>query len=735
MSATKKLTNDQMVEITRRMPETGGTQLAGEYGVSRQTIYRAKDIVEAAEVFAAKDAPAPMGEFGATGLSRFGGQIQEDYAQEWRTLNRMVPLVEEMMNHPTISSMLFSMGMFLAGAEWVVRPGGDSPEDEAAAKFLRECKDDLSHSWTDFISQALTMIPYGFAPHEICYKRRLGKDGKHPSKYDDGRLAWRKFAFRSQDTVWGWEFDDNGGIKGMVQKADYSREEVLIPITKMLLFRINPLKNNPQGKSALRACFEPWYYSKTFQEIMGISAERMGGGLPVIYLGDGTSKAGNDSDFEFAKKVVRDVRMDEQSGIVFPFQKQTADGRGVLFELVSPPSKGAIDWIGTIQMFNQQLSQTLLNQIIFLGVGEGGGAYALGVELRRIFEQSIKAYGKNIADTINRWAVSRLFSYNTFQVDELPYFELVLPENIDMLAAVNALNVASTGNLLTVDQTVERKVRELLQLPQLSEQVDAPPVDPAPEGKYKVRVDRVNAGDVFADLRTDAPTREIGRLEESTNNLSRRLQGIYESFIRRVVERLENDNNRKQRKVLGIFPRSGQEVQIVEKSLEEVRDELQDALAVAIMASVDQVYGDAEFQAEAVQLAADEITNQTDYLNNSFIPAVREKINQFLESPEGSVFKLGVLAAALGSFVGRIASYAGSKWAVLQQLIGMKLQREDKRVYWMTDALAIHCESCAEYGDREYASYDTLLRETGGVTPGNGTVCLTRCRCTLLKAE
>ena len=42
---------------------------------------------------------------------------------------------------------------------------------------------------------------------------------------------------------------------------------------------------------------------KNFAEIEGISAERMGGGLPVIYLGEGTSKAGSKSDFEFAKSV------------------------------------------------------------------------------------------------------------------------------------------------------------------------------------------------------------------------------------------------------------------------------------------------------------------------------------------------------------------------------------------------------------------------------------------------
>jgi len=32
-----------------------------------------------------------------------------------------------------------------------------------------------SHTWEDFVVEALSMLGYGFAPHEIVYKRRLGR--------------------------------------------------------------------------------------------------------------------------------------------------------------------------------------------------------------------------------------------------------------------------------------------------------------------------------------------------------------------------------------------------------------------------------------------------------------------------------------------------------------------------------------------------------------------------------
>jgi DNA-binding phage protein len=309
MSRAKLLNYDQIMDINASFDEVGATTLAKNYGVSRQTIYRARDDFQAATKGLAKATPKnpPFGEFGVTGLQRFGGTVREDYNRTWQNLLTMVPLVKEMLDHPIVGATMFAVEMYIRTAEWSVVPGGDSAKDESAKQFLEECMDDMSHTFAEHITQALSMLSYGFAPFEVCYKKRQGDKGKHVSEFDDGRIGWRKFAFRSQDTLspgHEWEFDDNGGIKGMYQKHEWTKPEVFIPIEKMILYRTTAAKNNPQGRSALRAAYMAWYYAKNFAEIEGISAERMGGGLPVIYLGEGTSKAGSNSDFEFAKSVV-----------------------------------------------------------------------------------------------------------------------------------------------------------------------------------------------------------------------------------------------------------------------------------------------------------------------------------------------------------------------------------------------------------------------------------------------
>src|SRR6185369_13196324 len=117
--------------------------------------------------------------------------------------------------------------------EWRVVPKGaedndrTDPKCQESADFVESCMHDMSHSWEDLVDENLSMLQYGYAPHELVYKKRLGRDpGPDPdnpgenlpqSEYDDGKIGWRRIPIRGQDTVLKWFFDQNGQIKGMTQ--------------------------------------------------------------------------------------------------------------------------------------------------------------------------------------------------------------------------------------------------------------------------------------------------------------------------------------------------------------------------------------------------------------------------------------------------------------------------------------------------------------------------------------
>src|SRR5258708_3516520 len=82
---------------------------------------------------------------------------------------------EMMDNSPTVGAILFAIQQSMRQVSWRVEAPDDRPESVEAAEFVQSCMDDMSQSWPDFVSESLSMLPYGFAPHGIVYKRRLGQ--------------------------------------------------------------------------------------------------------------------------------------------------------------------------------------------------------------------------------------------------------------------------------------------------------------------------------------------------------------------------------------------------------------------------------------------------------------------------------------------------------------------------------------------------------------------------------
>src|SRR5690606_26845233 len=100
-------------------------------------------------------------------------------------------------------------------------------------------------------------------------------------------VGWARIPSRSQHTLYGWQFADNGDIKGFIQQAPPKYETITIPLSKGLLFRTKIARDNPEGRSLLRNAYRPWYFKKRIEEIEGIGIERDLAGLPVLQAPEG----------------------------------------------------------------------------------------------------------------------------------------------------------------------------------------------------------------------------------------------------------------------------------------------------------------------------------------------------------------------------------------------------------------------------------------------------------------
>jgi hypothetical protein len=406
-------------------------------------------------------------EIGRTGARRLGGWVIEEFDPNLRG-RRAVKTYDEMRrNDPDVALGLRAIEWVISQVEWRVEPGGEKGSDKKAAEFLESCMDDMSHTWRAFISRALECLAFGFAWHEVVYKVRHGTQGDPSSKFDDGRLGWRKIPLINPQTLWMWDFDKDGSINGMVQTTMEMNGEgnlVTIPISKSILFRAQMDGENPEGISLLRACYWPWYKKKNMEEIEAIGIERDLTGMLVVYLPVNATPV----DHAKALDIVNNSRKDDMAGFVAP-QFGPGEHERFRFEIISSPGTKSIDPATAINRYGQSIVRNFLAQFLMLGAGDTG-SWALSRDHRGMFELALGAILSAISDTINLFLVPPLFKYNSF--GQLTAIPTIVPGSIgepeiDKFAKMISDLINSGG--ITPDATLEDYIREEMHLPEKEE--------------------------------------------------------------------------------------------------------------------------------------------------------------------------------------------------------------------------------------------------------------------------
>jgi len=419
-------------------------------------------------------------EFGVMGMTRWGGSMYQEQLRELQGRSGRKLLREMRMNDPVIFAIFFAVESVLKGATWRISPVSESPADKDCAIFIQECLDDMSFTWADTLDQIFTCFEQGFSVMELVYKKRMGENpseyipGVATSKYNDGRVGWRKWALRpAESLVDGDEFiiDETGGIHGVNQETP-NRALVQIPIEKLLLFRTTVIP--PVGIPIHRGMYTSWWYSQNIQEIEGIGMERDLAGIPVVYLGEDATMSGPNSDYEMAKQLVSNLRADEQAGVVIPRPKlgTAGDGRGILLELLASQGRRQYDTNAIIERYDKRKALSVLAQFIMLGMSNVG-SFALSKDQSDLFTTSITGWLNSLSDVINRYAIPRLLKYNTFPditgMPTLVFSSVGIPDLATIATFVNQL---VSKDVLTPDPELERHLRQIARFPELKPQLD-----------------------------------------------------------------------------------------------------------------------------------------------------------------------------------------------------------------------------------------------------------------------
>ncbi len=425
------------------------------------------------------DGPSPQiptKEIGHTGLKEYSGVVYEEELRAIQSKSRWYKKIREMSeNDATIGAVLFAIEMLIRQVPWTVQAGGEDPEDIEAQEFLESCLDDMSQSWADTLAEMLSFLTWGWSYHEIVYKYRQGDsdDPTKRSKYDDGRVGWRKMPVRAQETLDHWNFDDGGGVKSLVQLAPPTYQLYEIPIEKALLFRTSNYKGNPEGQSILRRCYKAWYFKDKIETYEAIGVERDASGIPVIYAPeawtDSNAPAGQKAAFDNLKKIAITLKRDEQEGVVLPSIYDENGNQLVKLDLLSSSSNRVSQADKIISRYDQRIAMTVLADFILLGT-KSVGSFALSSSKTELFATAIGAWLDMIAGVFNRHAIPRLFKLNGWSLEKLPKLvpgDIEKPNLEELGAFITALSGA--GIDLT-DGELQNYLREAAGFPLKSEE-------------------------------------------------------------------------------------------------------------------------------------------------------------------------------------------------------------------------------------------------------------------------
>lgn len=354
-------------------------------------------------------------------------------------------------------------------------------EGEEVAIFIETCFNDMEMSWADTISTILSMLAYGFHVSEIVYKKRAGvkSDTRISSRYDDGKIGWRKFAPRAQDTRLRWEIDrEDGRLRGMHQMDPSSgKGSVFIPWEKMLLFRTTTERNSPEGRSVLRNIYRPWFFKRRIEEIEAIGIERDLAGLPIAYVPyqmmSGAATEEEQAALTEIKKIVRNIKRDEQEGVVFPMAIDPESGQKMYeLSLLSTGGSRQFDTDKIIARYDQRIAMTVLADFILLG-HEQVGSFSLGQTKADLFTSALEAWLDTVSDVINTYAIPRLLKVNGMDPSLSPKLTHGKLSQVDLSALGEYLSKISTaGAPLFPDDALEGHLREVAGLPGKAESED-----------------------------------------------------------------------------------------------------------------------------------------------------------------------------------------------------------------------------------------------------------------------
>jgi phage gp29-like protein len=364
----------------------------------------------------------------------------------------------------TVQALELAITLPIRATDWDVQPASDDPTAKEAADLVYDnLFGGMTHTFDDFLRDALLALFYGFVVFEKVFEER------------DDYIVWRKFAARHPQTIERFLFDETGGLAG-IQQVGFDPQgrfqRVDLPIEKLLVFIWRREFGSPYGVSVLRAAYKHWLLKDLAYKLQAIALERWAVGIPVGKVPAGTSE----QDKQTFLQMLEAMRGHERAAMVLPEDYSV--------ELIGAEAGQRANqaFVEAIQHHDTMIVKSVLAQFLNLGTGDVG-SWALSRDHSQLFLMGLNSVAQWFADHINRYAIPQLcrlnFGEDFTDFPELTFTDLRLVLQREVLA--EAIGKLVQVGILTPDRSLQEWVRDVFDLPPLPEEQPEEVELPAPE--------------------------------------------------------------------------------------------------------------------------------------------------------------------------------------------------------------------------------------------------------------
>jgi phage gp29-like protein len=391
-------------------------------------------------------------EIGQSGTYNFQGYISaEEYNINLQGKYALQQFDIMRRSDPVVHAALIVCKNPIIGAKWNIEPASSDPKDVKIAALVSRELFDNKIMWQDTVRESLTTLDYGHYVAEIVY----GITEFEGQKY----VGLTKIASRKQRSILRWQI--SGERPGITQILP-TGENVEIPRQKLLYVVNEQEGENYEGISLLRYAYKPWKIKDALEIMNAVALERLGIGVPVITKG-ANGETIDEAELKALRKSLQLMRANESAYLEIP--------SSVTLAMLNMQSHTTTDILPTIEHLESQIMLSVLAQFLLLGKGGNSGSRAVSADHSALFVKSLEAVARTIQMAFQRDIVNRLVDLN-FSNLQNGYPKLVFSELSDDDASLTATAVASlmTAGALSRDADLENRLRDILDLPQLSEE-------------------------------------------------------------------------------------------------------------------------------------------------------------------------------------------------------------------------------------------------------------------------